>query len=163
MLYIIFPFFLFINVCQSFDVHHFSLLHSGLHLLKNPTNPINLPDIDNKIHQNLPIVNHHINNIKEVSSIVFDINKSILSNFQRNFVYGLVKTSSNILPNVDSIGHHVLHFNNVFIHKVIESKTLDFSEKKKLILWIINFTRKGDDTGSFVLQTYYDFVDKIMN
>jgi hypothetical protein len=139
----------------SFDIHSITSIHF-------PTNLLHLSNVQNQIEHTAPHVQHHINNIKEVSSIVFDINKSILSNFQRNFIYGMVKTSSNVLPNVDSIGHHVLHFNNVFIHKIIESKTLDFCEKKKLILWIINMTRKGDDTGSFVLQTYYNFVDKIM-
>ena len=50
-----------------------------------------------------------------------------------------------------------------FIHKVLESKTLELSEKKQLILSIINMTRKGDETGSQVLKMYYDFIDNIMN
>mgnify|MGYP003338943037 CR=1 FL=1 len=145
----------FSKTIYSFDIHSITSLHF-------PTNLLHLSNVQSQIEQTAPHIQHHIDNIKEVSSIIYDINKSVLSNFQRNFIYDMVKTSSNILPNVDSIGHHVLHFNNVFIHKIIESKTLDFCEKKKLILWIINMTRKGDDTGSFVLQTYYDFVDKIM-
>lgn len=153
MLYRLFFLFLFFQIINCFDIHH---------MLHTPTNLLHLTNVQHQVQHTLPKVEHHVNNVKEVSSIIYDINKSVLTNFQRNFIYSLVKASSNILPNVDSIGHHVLHFNNVFIHKVIESKTLDFCEKKKLILWIINFTRKGDDTGSFILQSYYDFVDKLM-
>ena len=153
MLYRLFFFFFLFKLIDSFDIHH--MFHA-------PTNLLHLTNVQHQVQHSLPLVEHHVNNVKEVTSIIYDINKSVLSNFKRNFVYDIVKTSSNILPNVDSIGHHVLHFNNVFIHKVIESKTLDFCEKKKLILWIINFTRRGDDTGSFILQSYYDLVDKLM-
>lgn len=144
--------FLLVSIGNCFDIHHLNILH----------HPHFINDLSS-VKETIPVVKHHINNVQEVSKIVYDINNPILLNMKRNLIYEIVKTSSKILPNFDSIGHHVLHWNGVFINKVLESHTLELGEKKKLILWIINMTQKGDETGSFVLQSYYDFVDKIMN
>jgi hypothetical protein len=145
-------FFLILSTTSSFDIFHLNFLH----------HPHFINDMS-IAKETIPIVKHHINNVQEVTKIINEINNPILLNMKRNLIYEIVKTSSKILPNFDSIGHHVLHWNGVFINKVLDSNTLELSEKKKLILSIINMTQKGDETGSFVLQSFYDFVDKIMN
>ena len=144
--------FLLLSMGNCFDIHHINILH----------HPHFINDLSS-VKETIPVVKHHINNVQEVSKIVYDINNPILLNMKRNLIYELVKASSNILPKFDSVGHIVLHWNSVFIHKVLESKTLELSEKKQLILSIINMTRKGDETGSQVLKMYYDFIDNIMN
>ena len=145
-------FFLILSLSKGFDINHLNFLH----------HPHFINDLS-CAKETIPIVKHHINNVNEVTKIVNEINNPILLNMKRNLIYDIVKTSSTILPRFDSIGHHVLHWNGLFINKVLDSNTLELSEKKKLILSIINMTQKGDETGSFVLQSFYDFVDKIMN
>ena len=73
----------------------------------------------------------------------------------------LVKASTAILPQFDSIGHHVLHANQVLINKLLES---NFNPvlKKKLILQVIDLTRQGDEMGGKILQDYYNFIDFLL-
>lgn len=73
----------------------------------------------------------------------------------------LVKASTSILPQFDSIGHFVLHANEVLINKVLSSQ-IDPTIKKKLILQIIDMARQGDEMGGKILQDYYNFVDYLL-
>jgi hypothetical protein len=73
----------------------------------------------------------------------------------------LVKASTAILPQFDSIGHHVLHANQVLINKLLESN-FDPVLKKKLILQVIDLTRQGDEMGGKILQDYYNFIDFLL-
>ena len=73
----------------------------------------------------------------------------------------LVKASTAILPQFDSIGHHVLHANQVLINKLLESN-FDPVLKKKLILQVIDLTRQGDEMGGKILQDYYNFIDYLL-
>lgn len=73
----------------------------------------------------------------------------------------IVKSSTAILPQFDSIGHHVLHANEVLINKLLELN-LDPSIKKKLILQVIDMTRQGDEMGGKILQDYYDLIDYLL-
>ena len=73
----------------------------------------------------------------------------------------LVKTSTAILPQFDSISHHVLHANQVLINKLLESN-FDPVIKKKLILQVIDMTKQGDEMGGKILQDYYNFIDYLL-
>lgn len=73
----------------------------------------------------------------------------------------LVKVSSAILPNFDSVGHTVLNLNEKMINTVINSH-LNYDIKKDIILKIIKMTQQGDEYGGIILEHYYNFVDKIM-
>ena len=73
----------------------------------------------------------------------------------------LVKASTAILPQFDSIGHHVLHANQVLINKLLESN-IDPVLKKKFILQVIDMTRQGDEMGGKILQDYYNFIDYLL-
>ena len=73
----------------------------------------------------------------------------------------IVKSSTALLPQVDSIGHNVLHANEVLINKLLELN-LDPSIKKKLILQVIDMTRQGDEMGGKILQDYYDLIDYLL-
>jgi len=73
----------------------------------------------------------------------------------------LVKASTAILPEFDSIGHHVLHANQVLINKLLESN-IDPILKKKLILQVIDLTKQGDEMGGKILQDYYNFIDYLL-
>ena len=73
----------------------------------------------------------------------------------------LVKASTAILPQFDSIGHHVLYANQVLINKLLESN-FDPVIKKKLILQVIDMTKQGDEMGGKILQDYYNFIDFLL-
>ena len=84
-----------------------------------------------------------------------------LPKIQPEFAVSLVKASTAILPQVDSVGHHVLHANQVLINKLLESN-FDPVLKKKLILQVIDLTRQGDEMGGKILQDYYNFIDYLL-
>ena len=67
---------------------------------------------------------------------------------------------SAFLPHFDQIGHNVLHANNEFVYKILSMQELPETIKKDLILTSIKMAQYGDDFGSYLLQMYYDIVDK---
>ena len=89
------------------------------------------------------------------------INTLHLSKIAPECAVSLVKASTAILPQFDSIGHHVLHANQVLINKLLESN-FDPVLKKKLILQVIDLTRQGDEMGGKILQDYYNFIDYLL-
>lgn len=91
----------------------------------------------------------------------FGIEFLSLPKIQPELAVSLVKASTAILPQVDSIGHHVLHTNQVLINKLLESN-FDPVLKKKLILQVIGLTRQGDEMGGKILQDYYNFIDFLL-
>ena len=68
---------------------------------------------------------------------------------------------SSLLPHFDGIGHKVLHANNEFISWMLNSPhDIPDEVRKDIILLSIKFAQHGDNFGSFLLQLYYDIVDK---
>ena len=90
---------------------------------------------------------------------MIDIN--LLPKLNPENAISLVKVSTAILPQFDSIGHHVLHANQVLINKLLESN-IDPLFKKKMILQVIDFTKQGDEMGGKILQDYYNFIDYLL-
>ena len=106
--------------------------------------------------------------MKRFNFLIFllSFSKIINSNFiipllEPNAALKVVKTSSQILPNFDTVGHYVLTLNEKLITNVINSN-LNYDIKKFLILKIIEVTQQGDELGGLILQNYYEFVDKIL-
>ena len=91
----------------------------------------------------------------------FGIDFINLSKIHTECAVTLVKASTSILPQVDSIGHNVLHTNQVLINKILESN-IDPILKKKFILQVITITRQGDQIGGKILQDYYNFIDFLL-
>lgn len=85
----------------------------------------------------------------------------ILDHYLHNHAEEIVKASTAILPKVDAIGHMVLSTNEILINKVLNSN-LDPIQKKQIVLKIIEYTRKGDDSGSMILQEYYNLIDYLL-
>lgn len=91
----------------------------------------------------------------------FEIDFISLPKIHPECAVSLIKASTAILPKVDSIGHHVLHTNQVLINKLLESN-FDPILKKKLILQVIDLTRQGDEMGGKILLDYYNFIDFLL-
>jgi len=92
----------------------------------------------------------------------FDINIiPSLHSLHPDCAISLVKSSTAILPQFDSIGHHVLNANQILINKLLESN-FDHETKKTLILKVIDLTREGDEMGGKILQDYYNFIDFLL-
>lgn len=73
--------------------------------------------------------------------------------------FAVMKISA-LLPNFDQVGHKVLHANDEFVLKVLSTHHIPETMKKDLILLSIKMAQCGDDFGSYLLQMYYDIVDK---
>jgi len=73
--------------------------------------------------------------------------------------FAVMKISA-FLPHFDQIGHKVLHANNEFVYKILSMQELPETIKKDLILTSIKMAQYGEDFGSYLLQIYYDIVDK---
>ena len=91
----------------------------------------------------------------------FEVEFLSLSKIHPECAVSLIKASTAILPKFDSIGHHVLHANQVLINKLLESN-IDPSLKKKIILQVIDLTRQGDEMGGKILLDYYNFIDFLL-
>jgi hypothetical protein len=85
-----------------------------------------------------------------------------LTNIGHEIGYMMVKLISSILPHVDSIGHKVLHMDDVIINYFINLDILSPELKKDIILNIIRISQHGDNFGGQMLQLYYDIVNKLM-
>jgi len=73
-----------------------------------------------------------------------------------------VKLISSALPNVDSIGHQILHANNVYINNILNNPNIPHDIQKMLILASIKLAQYGDDMGSELLKLYYNIVDSCL-
>ena len=73
-----------------------------------------------------------------------------------------IKETSSILPKVDSIANVVLKTNERIINQVLDLDFLNDTQKKVIVLNVINRTRAGDKMGAKILDLYYNFVDKIL-
>ena len=75
----------------------------------------------------------------------------------------MVKTTTALLPLADGIGHHILHFNEFVINKLLDNPNIDMSIKKPVILNLIKAAQKGDETGGYILKNYEILVDRLLN
>tara|TARA_B100001057_G_C22266043_1_gene725100 strand:+ start:56 stop:514 length:459 start_codon:yes stop_codon:yes gene_type:complete len=71
----------------------------------------------------------------------------------------VVKLISGGLPHVDSIGHNILHANNIYINNILNNPNIPHDLQKMLILTSIKLAQYGDDMGSGLLTLYYNLVD----
>lgn len=74
----------------------------------------------------------------------------------------IVLEISSLLPQVDTIGHDILHANNQFVVNVLANDQMSHEFKKDIILLSIKLAQYGDNLGSFFLQQYYNIVDYII-
>lgn len=74
--------------------------------------------------------------------------------------YFVVKAISAGLPYVDSIGHRILHANDVFINQVLNTEGMPHEIKAKIILTAIQVSQAGDNFGGVLLKLYYDIVER---
>ena len=74
----------------------------------------------------------------------------------------IVKFVSSALPEVDQVGHQILHANNVYINNILNNDKIPHEIQKELILVSIKLAQYGDDMGSHLLQWYYNLVEKCL-
>lgn len=98
-----------------------------------------------------------------VSTPLSSATKSLLETLDKVHTdggYFVVKTISAGLPYVDSIGHRILHANDVFINQVLNSEGMPHELKAKIILTAIQVSQAGDNFGGVLLKLYYDIVER---
>ena len=74
----------------------------------------------------------------------------------------IVKSTSGMLANADTVGHRVLNGNKVIIDFLLDHKEIAMEVKKPFILFLIQTAQMGDSMGSQILETYYNLVDKLL-
>lgn len=79
-----------------------------------------------------------------------------------NIAINMVKTSTSILPACDSIGHNILHVNEIIIHNLLDNEALPMDIKKPIILNLIKAAQTGDQVGGEILKHYEILVDKLL-
>ncbi len=124
---------------------------------------IDYDQIKNSINPN------EINNFMSIDTVQNKINEKLFLLNEDNLVNGLstnkkigrfiVNTISSLLPRVDSIGHNVLHANNIFISDILSSDVIPEHLKRDIILASIKLAIYGDNAGSHLLEFYYNIVD----
>ena len=114
-----------------------------------------VPEITNEIKSNLvnEIANLHI--IDKINHLIDFDHKTAISK-------PLIKYSSGLLPAMDGIAHHVLTMNQNFINFILDNDVISLEIKKKLVLFSIQAAQNGDNTGSAILQFYYDMVNHLL-
>jgi hypothetical protein len=125
-------------------------------------------DFPPTIRGNIPLVDK-LKELKESSIEIANNQDMIISNFhvfidniEKNTGYFFVKTISSILPHVDSIGHKILHADDVFITEVLNTDIIPHELKGKIVLFTIKMAQNGDEFGRYLLQLYYDIVERCM-
>ena len=86
-------------------------------------------------------------------------NKKDYNCYPQTLENDVVKLISAGLPRVDSIGHKILHANDIYINNILNNPNIPHDLQKTLILTSIKLAQYGDDMGSQLLQTYYNIVD----
>lgn len=137
------------------NIHYISSNYNYNRIIITKKN-INNKQINNK-QINYPCINMLSNEYKLLDKLL-DIN--IYNN--KNLGRIVVEKTSALLPHVDSIGHKVLHANNEFIYYILNFSNLSHDLKKDIVLFSIKAAQYGDNAGSYLLQIYYDLVDKCL-
>jgi hypothetical protein len=125
-------------------------------------------DLPSTIRGNIPII-EKLKELKESTIEIANNQDTIISNFhvfidniEKNTGYFFVKTISSVLPRVDSIGHKILHADDVFITEVLNTDIIPHELKGKIVLFTIKMSQNGDEFGRHLLQLYYDIVERCM-
>jgi hypothetical protein len=125
-------------------------------------------DLPSTIRGNIPII-EKLKELKESTIEIANNQDTIISNFhvfidniEKNTGYFFVKTISSVLPHVDSIGHKILHADDVFITEVLNTDIIPHELKGKIVLFTIKMSQNGDEFGRHLLQLYYDIVERCM-
>ena len=95
-------------------------------------------------------------------STVHDFNENhnhVFSELSHKTGNEIVKLISAGLPHVDSIGHNILHANDIYINNILNNPNIPHELQKMLILTSIKLAQYGDDMGSNLLTLYYNLVD----
>ena len=74
----------------------------------------------------------------------------------------IVKSTSGLLPQADSIAHHVLSANKMVIDNLLDNDCIPSEFKKPIILFFIELAQAGDSTGSHILSIYHEIVNRVL-
>ena len=137
-MYLIFLFFIFLNLSESYIFTNF---------LNNPIVKKLTPKEFNINHYN-DFLAKHINN-EYIMDKIHDTNMDIF------------KKVTEFLPELHRSGDKVLDMNQYMIHKILESN-IDPELKKNIITSLLDLTLVFDHAASHFLHIYQDFVHHIM-
>ena len=79
-----------------------------------------------------------------------------------NVAKTIVKSTSGLLPQADSIADHVLSSNKIIIDSLLDNDCIPIEFKKPVILFFIELAQMGDSTGSHILSIYHEIVNNVL-
>lgn len=119
----------------------------------------------------LPVTIQEINNlpVQEVNSFLIsktnlcaDSSPFLINILKNDVNKDIIKNLSGLLPQADIISKKVLEWNDIWIEKILYSRTLPEDLKKPLIINLINIVQNGDNTGSDFLEWYKELVECLL-
>jgi hypothetical protein len=132
----------------------------------------NVHNIGNDMHRlgfDFYITGEKINNFaNKIHTMNNDLGNMIqnkeefINHISHEIGYSVVKLISTLLPHVDSIAHDILHMDDVMINNILNFSLISPELKKNIILTIIHISQEGDNIGGYMLQLYYDIINKLM-
>ena len=131
-------------------------------LLISFVNSLQLPSV-------IPL--QEINNlpIQEVNSFLVaktnlcaDSSPFLLNIIKNDINKDIVKNLSGLLPQADIISKKVLEWNDIWIERILYSRTIPENLKKSLIINLINIVQNGDNAGSGFLEWYKELVECLL-
>lgn len=75
----------------------------------------------------------------------------------------LINAITSLLPCIDNIAYYVLHINQELIHFVTKAEWLPTEIKEQMILFFIKMVQNGDNTGTVILQMYYEIIKHLLH
>lgn len=136
----------------SKQVTHVKMNHDFHHLLHNH---------QKLVHQHETLIHKHETLLDKYSHLMQEKEVSEQSMHDK-IGEVLVRMTTSALPRFDSVGHHVLHANEVLVSKILDNTYLDLDTKKQVILWVINIAKHGDEMGSHILDWYSKLIGNVL-
>tara|TARA_B100001093_G_C26670641_1_gene946024 strand:+ start:63 stop:491 length:429 start_codon:yes stop_codon:yes gene_type:complete len=110
---------------------------------------------------NLPIQETNSFLIAKIN-LCADSSPFLLNLIKNDINKDIVKNLSGLLPQADIISKKVLEWNDIWIERILYSRTIPENLKKSLIINLINIVQNGDNAGSGFLIWYKDVIDCLL-
>ena len=109
----------------------------------------------------LPIIENNNFLIAKIN-VCADSSPFLLNILKNDINKDIVKNLSGLLPQADIISKKVLEWNDIWIERILYSRTIPENLKKSLIINLINIVQNGDNAGSGFLEWYKELVECLL-
>jgi len=94
--------------------------------------------------------------------VMLSFSQGLIPHIPIDIAKTIVKSTTELLPHADAVAHIVLNTNKEIINSLLDNENIPMNYKKPIILFLIEVAQKGDSSGSQILTTYHNIVDKVL-